>query len=210
MLGSKQVRRLEDGPYGDAELTLGDNPSGEILDAPYHADGAVWGGVRVSDSSLAQTAYALSDSRLWLPGSARALGLDMKPLGDIGELGLVDRDIIGPVPRGPFDKTTSSPTATYPALWNHNAKNETRMVCAPDSQLRVRQGMESKASTVWTTASRIHINRDFTFGSQPLAVAFTEQASIGGRVWPNVIFDDGRFDYTFAVWGNSTLGLLCY
>ena len=33
---------------------------------------------------------------------------------------------------------------------------------------------------------------------------------MGGRVWPNVIFGNERFDYAFAVWGNSTLGLLCY
>ena len=206
----EQVRRLEDGPYGGGELMLGDSPSGEILDAPYHADGSVWGSVRLSDCSLAQTAYALSESRLWLPGSAEAVELCVKPLGVVGELGLVDRDIIGPAPRGPFDKTTPSLTATYPALWNHNARNETRMVCAPDSQLRVRHRMEEKAATVWATASRSHINRDFTFGSQPLAAAFTEQDSIGGRVWPNVIFGDKRFDYAFTVWGNSTLGLLCY
>ncbi len=210
VLGSGQVRQLEDGPYGGAELTLGDNPSGEMLGAPYHADGSVWGSVRLSDYSLAQTAYALSDSRLWLPGSPNAVGLNMETLGVVGKLGLVDRDIIGPTPRGPFDKTTPSLTATYPALWNHNARNETRMVCIPDSQLRVRQKMEEKAATVWATASRAHISRDFTFGSQPLAIAFTEQESIGGRVWPNVIFDDKRFDYAFAVWGNSTLGLLCY
>ena len=76
--------------------------------------------------------------------------------------------------------------------------------------MRVRQGMEEKAADTWATASRSHLNLDFTFGSQPLAVAFTEQESIGGRVWPNVIFDDKRFDYAFAVWGNSMLGLLCY
>ena len=70
--------------------------------------------------------------------------------------------------------------------------------------------MEEKAATVWATASRSHLNRDFTFGSQPLAVAFTERESMGGRVWPNVIFDDKRFDYAFTVWGNSTLGLLSY
>ena len=87
---------------------------------------------------------------------------------------------------------------------------ETRLVCAPDSQLQVRQGMESKATEVWATASRAHINRDFTFGSQPLAIAFTERQSTGGRVWPNVIFADHRFDYAFAVWGNTTLGLLSH
>ena len=210
VLASEQVRRLEDGPYGGEELRLGNSPSGEILDAPYHADGSVWGSVRLSDSSLAQTAYALADSRLWLPGSLNAVQLSVAPLEIVGKLGLVHRDITGPAPRGPFDKTTPSPTATYPALWNHNAKNETRMVCAPDSQLQVRRGMEEKAAAVWATASRSHLNLEYTFGSQPLAVALTERESIGGTVWPNVIFDDERFDYALAIWGNSTLGLLCY
>ena len=70
--------------------------------------------------------------------------------------------------------------------------------------------MEEKAEEVWATASRAHLNRDFTFGSQALSVAFTEMPSIGGRVWPNVIFDDSRFDYAFSLWGNSTLGLFCF
>ena len=70
--------------------------------------------------------------------------------------------------------------------------------------------MEQKAASVWSNASRAHINRDFTFGSQALAVAITEQNTMGGRIWPNIIFPDTRFDYAFAAWGNSTLGLLAY
>ena len=118
----------------------------------------------------------------------------MALLAEVGALGLVDRDINGPPPkpglppRGPFDKVLPSPTATFPSLWNHDAKNETRMVCDPDSQLQVRQGMEKDSEVVWDTASRTHLNRDFTFGSQALAIAFTDKESIGGRVWPNVIF----------------------
>ncbi len=84
------------------------------------------------------------------------------------------------------------------------------MVCVPDSQLIVRPGLEDMAADVWETASRPHLNLDFTFGSQALSVAFTEMESIGGRVWPNVIFSHKRFDYAFAVWGNSTLGLLSH
>ena len=70
--------------------------------------------------------------------------------------------------------------------------------------------MEERVEEVWATASRAHLNRDFTFGSQALAVAFTEEATIGGRVWPNVIFGDNRFDYAFSIWANSTLGLFCF
>ena len=64
----------------------------------------------------------------------------MTTLDDVGSLGLYDLDIIGRPPQGPFTKIASSPTATYPALWNHNAQKETRLTCEPDSQLQVRQG----------------------------------------------------------------------
>ena len=204
------IRALEDGPYGGTDLTIGDELSGGMLAASVKNNEAAWGGVRLSDFSLAQTAYALSRSQLWLPGQASPLDLNVTPLSAVGELGLVDRDITGPRPRGPFDRTAADPTATYPALWNHNARKETRLVCEPDSQLQVRVGMEAKAAEVWATAGHSHLNRDFTFGSQALAVAFTEQNAIGGRVWPNVNFSDKRLDYVFTVWSNCTLGLLSY
>ena len=204
------IRTIADGPYGGVYLSVGDNTAGEMLAAPQSDEGANWGSVRLADCALAQTAYALAQSQLWLPGHPTALDLPVVNLGSIGKMGLVDRDITGPAPRGPFTKIASSPTATYPALWNHDARQETRIVCQPDSQLQVRQGMESKAAEVWLTATRAHLNRDFRFNSQPLAAAFTERESIGGRAWPNVLFDDERFDHAFAIWSNSTLGLLSY
>ena len=213
IVGCDAVRQIEDGPYDGTPLMIGDGPGGRVgnlLTVPNDGSGENWGAVRLLDYSLAQTAYALSLSRLWLPGQPTALELKTAPLGTVGKLGLVHRDITGPPPRGPFTKTASSPTATYPALWNHNAANETRMVCIPDSQLLARRGMEAKAAEAWATVSRAHVNLDFTFGSQPLAVAFTERKSIGGRIWSNVIFDDARFDAAFTVWSNSILGLLSY
>ena len=210
ILGSDSIRGIEDGPYGGTPISVGESSVGEMLSVPLSVNGAGWGSVRLKDASVAQTALALSRSSLWLPGSPAPLELKTTSLNEVGKLGLVHRDIIGPAPRGPFDKAAPSPTSTYPSLWNHNAKNETRIVCEPDSQLQVRQGMEAKAVQVWATASRAHLNLDYTFGSQPLEVAFTEQKSIGGSVWGDLRFDDDRFDFAFAVWGNSTLGLLSY
>ena len=210
ILDSAQTRTIEDGPYGGTAMTIGNETAGEMLTAASQLDGESWGAVRLTDYSLAQTAYALSNSKLWLPGSPTAVELKTTKLNSAGRLGLHHRDINGPPPRAPFVKTAYNPTATYPCLWNHNAPKETRMVCIPDSQLRVIQGLEEKSANVWSTASRGHLNRDFRFNSQPLTVAFTEQASIGGRAWPNVIFSDLRFDYLFALWCNCTLGLLSY
>ena len=31
---------------------------------------------------------------------------------------------------------------------------------------------------------------------------------MGGRAWPNVVFQDERFDYAFAAWLNCSLGML--
>ena len=206
----ERVRRVEDGPYGGTALMIGGELAGESMTVPVETEGESWGAVRLSDLSLAQTAYALAQSKLWLPGCASALELNVVPLNKVSTLGLVDRDITGPRPRGPFDKIAPTPTATYPSLWNHDAKNETRMVCEPDSRLRVRSGMEEKAAAAWATASRAHVNRDFRFNSQPLTAAFTERESIGGGAWPNVRFPNRRFDYAFALWCNSTLGLLLF
>ena len=206
VLDSSRVRRIEDGPYGGTPLVVGEERAGETITASY--SGNNWRAVRLSDSSVAQTAYALSQSTLWPPGIASSLELNVATLSDVGRRGWHDINIAGST--GPFTKVPSSPTATYPSLWSHNAKRETRMVCLPDSQLLVKTGMEDRASVAWATASRVHINRDFRFNSQPLTAAFTERPSIGGRAWPNVLFQDRRFDYAFTVWVNSTLGLLCY
>ena len=206
----ERARRVEDGPYGGTALMIGDELAGESITAPVQTDGESWGAVRLLDLSLAQTAFALTQSKLWLPGSHSALDVKVAPLDKIATLGMVHRDITGPRPRGPFDKISPTLTATYSSLWNHAAKNETRMICQPDSQLRVRSGMEQKAAAAWATASRAHINLDFRFNSQPLTAALTERESMGGVAWPNVRFQNGRFDYAFTLWCNSTLGLLLF
>ena len=210
LLSDSQTRRLEDGPYGGTPLMIGTVLAGETITTPRRQAAERWGAVRVADYSLSQSAYAISQSKLWLPGIQSPVDLNIALLGEIGKLGTYHLDIIGPRPRGPFDKAPPSQTATYPSLWNHDAKRETKLVCVPDSQLQVRQGMEDKAADVWSTASRAHINLEYTFGSQPLAVAYTDNESIGGSAWANTSFSDLRFDQTFTVWGNSTLGLLAY
>ena len=203
-----QIRRIEAGPYEGTPLKVGEEAAGQTITVPSSQDGAGWGAVRIKDYSLSQTAYALSHSMLWLPGQHSSMQLKIAALSALGNRGLHHINIAGS--SGPFTKEPPSPTATYPALWNHNAQSETRVVCSPDSQLLVRQGMEDKAATVWKTASRAHLNLDFRFNSQPLTVAFTEERTIGGTAWPNAVFSDTRFDFALCVWGNSTLGLLSY
>ena len=210
VLSSTKLRRLEDGPYGGTPIYCGDAVVGEMLDAPIYNHESGWGAARILDASVAQVAHSLSGGELRLPAESRIHRLPIVRLNRIGQLGVHDSYLTMKTHKGPFTKESASPTATYPSLYNHEAKKETRLTCEPDSQLRVCQGMEERAAELWATASRAHLNRDFRFNSQPLSIATTETVSIGGTVWPNVTFLDDRFDYVFAAWGNSTLGLLCY
>ena len=205
-----ELNRLEDGPYGGVPIYCGEELVGEALDAPIDGYATGWGAARISDASLAQVAHSLSEGKLWLPAAAETHELPIARLSEVGQRGLDSQMVISAAHNAPFTKHPPSPTATYPALWNHNARNETRMVCVPDSQMRARRGMGTRVAEIWATASRVHLNRHFTFGSQALAIAFTEYPSMGGAVWPNIQFSDGRFDCAFTLWGNSTLGLLCY
>ena len=38
----------------------------------------------------------------------------------------------------------------------------------------------------------------------------TDRPCIGGEAWPSVIFEDREHEYAFALWSNSTLGLLLH
>ena len=209
ILSAGEIRGIEDGPYGGTLLSIGSENAAEIVSSKTSGKfSTTFKAVRIKDIAVAQVAHALANAQLWLPTYREPLPIPIKALYTIGQCGLVHRLIVGPPHPAPFTKIKYTPTASYPSLWNHDAKKETRMICKPDSQLSVRRGMEKRASEVWATASRPHLNMEFTYGSQALAVAFTERESIGGSVYPNVIFADKRFDYAFTIWGNSTLGLL--
>ena len=163
VLSSTTPQRLEDGPYAGLLIYRGDTVAGEVLDAPLVSHENGWAAARILDASVAQVAYSLSNGKVWLPAEPKARRLKVAPLSKVGTRGLDSQLLISTTHKGPFTKAPFNPTATYPALWNHDAKNETRMVCVPDSELRVRRGMKERATQVWATASRAHINRDFRF-----------------------------------------------
>ena len=220
---SGQVRRLEDGPVGGTRLMAGNTEIGGILNAPIsHKGKEPWTIARLRDFSLAQTAHAIAQGRLWFPRETKdsARKIPVCPLGNFADRGFIARDINGVnratnTPRGPFDvgplqADADANAATYPCLWGHDAKRETTMLVKPDKECSIRVGMESRANEVWQKASRVHFSGGFRFNSQPLAIAMTGRPSIGGPAWLNVIMRNPEHEEAFTLWGNSTLGLLIY
>ena len=59
-------RQLEDGPFGGEVSYCGDVVAGETIDAPIGQVAIGWGAARLRDASVAQTAHALANGKLWL------------------------------------------------------------------------------------------------------------------------------------------------
>ena len=163
IVDDRSIRTIEDGPFGGAALTIGNEVAGESLDAPTHEYAVGWGAARISDASVAQVAHLLSVGKLWLPAESDATSLPVAELKELGQRGVDHQLIVSVAHRGPFTKGPASPTATYPSLWNHHSKAEKFMVCRPDMGLRVRAGMEARAGGTMDDRqsrprkSRVHI-----------------------------------------------------
>lgn len=220
------IRDLEGGPFGGTVLEAGDDVWGEVLSASIPEAGG-WSLAGINSMSLAQTAYQLEKSKLWIAGMPceKARPLPISLLNALGvrvgphHLDITGKQIKGDgLPQGPFKKYSGNKVgAAYQSLWNHDSQRERTLSVEPDSYCRVRDiggsipaELHSRADLRWATANRVHYNLDFQFNSQSLVVAMTERPSLGGRAWPTVILDNKDHEYAFALWCNSTLGLLCH
>ena len=203
---------LEEGPFGGANLVIGEEILGEMVDAPLVGDGP-WSAVGVKDFATVQSVHQLARGMLWLPrmDTSEAIDLPITSVGEIARVGMAHKDIVGSGYRTAFDRIKpASSAATYPMLWNHDAQKEKNLIVLPDSEGRVKQGRGTRASEIWATRSYAHFNADFRFNSQPLQVAFTEEPTIGGSAWPNIQFESRHLEIAHSLWGNSTFGLICH
>ena len=206
------TRTLEGGPYGGSPLFVGDERMGEMIDAPLSRE-APWSAAGIADFSVTQAAYWLHAGSLWLPRMLKrdAVSIPMAVIKQVCHVGVNHNNIVGNGSQTAFDLIKPPSRApTYPMLWNHDARREKRMVVGPDSEGRVMPGREERAAEIWDTRSHAHYNADFRFNSQPLSVAFTDTLTIGGRAWKNLRFVQKSEEVAHTLWGNSTLGLLCY
>lgn len=226
LIQTSGIRRLEDGPVGGTPLLFGDDLVGYAVEAALPSSGP-WNPSRISDISLAQSAYQLADShRIWLPGrpESDAKELPIAQVGSLAQIGPYHADINGKTSngkiRGPFIVSTlpDSTVPTYPVLWSHEASRESRMQFEADSQAQPKQPtsakekkvVEFKIAEIVGSASHCHFNQNFRFNSQPTAMQFTKRRTIGGRAWISIRLSSAKLEKALVVWGNSTLGILSH
>lgn len=98
----------------------------------------------------------------------------------------------------------------FPAIWGHDVASgrERSMVVEPDRDLRPWPGHQERARKLWTTATRLHYNRDFQLNSQALSACITPHRALGGSAWPSFILDQEEFEVPLLLWANTTIGLI--
>jgi hypothetical protein len=226
LIGGGNLRRLEDGPQDGTPIKFGDVTVGHAIDSPLPDSGG-WRLSRITDLSLAQTAYQIAtNGRFWLPGMSESKA-PVAPVGTVkgigGEVGPLHRDIeawSGAAIRGPFkiEEAVPGTVPTHPVLWWHDAKRERMMTFDGDAQGLPIQGkdkeeralIDKKVAALTATASHCHLNRDFRFNSQSTAMQFTPRRTIGGHAWPSISLKTPKHEKALVLWGNTTFGLLMY
>ena len=192
-------------------IQAGDQLVGSYIRAPLSEGGCA----ALRESALAEVMMSLHRGDLVLPRHGDRHAIPVARLKDLGERGLLDRDIgsqkaTQPPYRGPFKIVSIEGVPSYPVLWGHAADRERHLVVEPDAAGEVLPDCAERAVAAWKTATRLHFNRDFRLNSQSLAACLTDERVLGGRAWPNFKPKESAWEQTLALWANSTLGLMSF
>ena len=210
--GSASTRNIEDGPVGGYPLDVGEERIGEVIVAPLDSD-LPWSAVGIADFSVPQSAYQLSQGQLWLPRMSKKdrSAIPMTVIQNVCQVGITHNNIVGNGKQAAFflDKSLSS-VPSYPMLWNHDAKKETKLIVQPTAKAesnptctRARLRFGTRAVTRFTTPIS-------GFNSQPLGGGFHRRTARSAAEPGPISSFDKKLEIAYSLWGNSTLGLLLY
>ncbi len=207
----KDIRQLESGITGGNPIKVGTETLGYAMNAPLPDFEEGWAVCRVKDLGIVQSAYQLANGHLKLPRQIEPLPIPICRLSDIAQTSPGPLDIRGDGGRGAFDIEAGCPdTADYPSLWHVDSRTQQAMLVSPDTHAMPRPNKEAKVAELMAINSRVHYNQAMQFNAASVGVLFTEQKAIGVNTLPNVAFPNEVYEYAWALWGNSTLGLLCH
>ena len=204
----QNLRRFEEPPIAGNSIKFGDEVVGSALNCSLKLT-EPWVATRVRELSLIQSAYHLAKGHIWLPGQLTSVEIPMTTVGEMAEVQYDNTIITGR--HGAFDFVDGcSDEDPYPGLHYVNANTQRAMVVAPDRHGIICSDRWDQAQRVLERNSRVHHMAKLRFNANSLAVLFTQRPAIGVNTLPNVVFTNPDYDYVWALWGNSTLGLLCY
>ena len=203
--GRRRPAALDGAKYAHTPVALGRQVAGSVLDCPL---GSGWWFVNVYDARLVQCAYRLARGALKI-SEWEECKIPMTVLG--GSFGPLTRDIADKKPdglRAPFTIFPLKSNAAYFSLSANNAGEQQSMLVKPDGMAVPKDGASrARVREQAATATHVHLNIISDYRSQKLLVLYTDRKTLGGGALPSF---NTRHEKALAVWGNSSLGVLCF
>ena len=201
-------------------VTVGDSEIGCITMMHANGKGSPWNMVGVIHGGLALAADALTRGKLdHIVGTPIPLGLEMGTIEEVFTVGPT-HDLIGHPrggdPRGAFEfhPVTSETDAigVDRALWAASAREQRALRVLPTHKGLAPPGVGSQEQRekMRSYASTLFYARNLRWTSQALLTASTPQLTHGGSTWTALIHDDVRVRKAFALWWNSSLGMIVH
>ena len=101
-------------------------------------------------------------------------------------------------------------TVVYHALQNNDHKTQTSIVVNPDAMAVPKDNATKKRiRQVAGTATHLHVNCACDYTSQSVLFPYTMNRTLGSAAFPS-FRADGLQAKALAVWGNSSLGIICF
>lgn len=204
-------RALTDGAES-GEIVVGD-VAGTYRKMSGLGDGQPWSALGTSGDYTTLVAQATSGNA-WNPatGNVTPYALPMTILSRVSGHGPT-HDLLGclPASRDPRGAFTMYPvkdatSRENPSLWTHEASIQNSMTCAP-THYGIPRSNAAEAERRLKSARKFHLARNLRMSAQAIAVAYTEEPSMGGRSW-TTLEAEGATAEAIALYLNSTYGLL--
>ena len=201
--------QAEDIPHGGTRLTIGEQQIAQVIECPIPQD-EVWSAARTKSMATLQTAHHLRNGQIWLPLQLAPIEIPMARVGEIAQTGFHAEVIQGK--KGPFSitKSRTASDSLYPFISGANYIEQRTMVIEPDAEGTVRPENRSELGKVMSVNSHAHYYMLPTFSATSQLAMLTKHPSIGASAVTNIKFENTQHEAPFAVWCNSTLGLLCH
>ena len=206
-------------PTASYPVRVGDDEVGQVCAFVTETSGTPWSPLGVLHADLALAANALLEGSIRFNGQFASTGVQMSAIKDLFEVGpthhlighLPGREQIGAFE---FNPVANPVDAIGPdrALWKADSRTQTRLVVSLTHKGTTPVGVGSDADreTMRQSRSTLFYARNMRWTSQALLAAITAHPGMGGRAWVSLRHDDVRVCKAFALWANSTLGLLVH
>ena len=200
---------------GSRPVVVGSMEIGQVCVFDAGGEGAPWGPLGVTHAGLAVAAENLTHGRLDFLDSSVEWSCGMTTLGELFDIGpthhlighLQGAEIIGAFEFFPVTNKADA-IGTDRSLWAADAVTQRRLIVSPTHKgVPISDG---KCDQMRARRSRLFYARNMRWTSQALLAATTVHNTMGGRAWTALQHNDRRVCKAFALWANSTFGMIVH